>query len=322
MNRPSNSPCNTLRHIAIVVLNYNSEHDLMVLTPQLAAQTGTRTTLILVDNASSPASVVEIKRWLGAWRPDAVAGTQAEVQAWVESHSVSANGAGRIYLITHHENRGYSAGNNIGIQLASKLSADAVLIANPDMRIGDPNYVATLAEKLFAVENSCIAASRIVGLNGEDQNPLRESTFWEELLWPLSTVRRWLKWDGYVQKTDAYHAVAVEKVSGCCLLLRMTFLELNGWLDENVFLYCEEPILSAKVRAAHGVVLYVPSLTAIHAHVASVKGHLSKRMTTFIASRKYYLKTYGDYKLWQVVLLELSYELLLIIHRLRGVFFK
>lgn len=306
------------RHVAVVVLNYNSERDLMVSAPQLAAQTHVKNTLILVDNASRADSVDQLKSWLLAWRPDAVIGMQAEVDRWIENNPVAAGEPGRIYFITHHENRGYSAGNNIGIRLADMLGADAVLIANPDMRIEDPSYVATLAQNLFSDERHYVAASRIVGLDGRDQNPLREPLFWEEILWPLYIARRWFKWNTYVQQVDETRAIAVPKVSGCCLLLRMTFLRSTGCLDENVFLYCEEPILSARVRTAGGVVLYVPALTAVHAHVASEKGDSALRMPKFITSRKYYLRVYGGYKGWRLKALEMSYDLLALAHQIRG----
>lgn len=300
------------------MLNYNSERDLMTSAPQLAAQTDVKHTLVLVDNASRPESVAAIWAWLEDWRPDAVIGTQAEIDTWVDQNPEQARTPGRVYFILSNENRGYSAGNNIGIRLADELGADAVLIANPDMRIENPHYLSELTKQLFADEQNYCAASRIVGLDGKDQNPLRESTFWEELVWPRIYFAKLLGTATFIFPTPVDKSVAVPKVSGCCLMLRMSFLKSTDYLDQNVFLYCEEPILSARVRMRGGAIIYVPTLSAVHAHVRSEKGNASQRMLLFIKSRKYYLKHYSGYQWWKLRTLDLSYCALTMLHKIRG----
>jgi len=299
------------------MLNYNSEADLLYSAPQLFRQGGVFTTLIMVDNASRPESVMHIRAWLKNWRPDAVIGTKSEIDLWVNDHHEEAREQGRVYFITHHENRGYSAGNNIGIRLADALGTDAVLIANPDMRIEDPLYLARLTESLFADDTNCVAASRILGLDGEDQNPLREPSFWEELFWHRFYLSKFLKPISYILPIAGTVPVRVPKVSGCCLLVRMSFLRETAYLDEDVFLYCEEPILAARVRKAGGHIVFDPSLSAVHAHVRSEKGNSSRRMLTFIKSRRYYLQRYSGYGRLRLMLLHVSYLLLVALHSIK-----
>lgn len=312
-----NTPASYKRHVATVVLNYNSHADLLVSVPQLAEQRGVEHTLIIVDNASRAESVAQVSEWLAGWRPDAVTGTQAEVDAWVKSHPQEARQHGRVYFVMHPENRGYSVGNNIGIRLADALGADAVLIANPDMRIEDPHYLAELTKELFGDEQNYVAASRIVGLDGKDQSPLREPTFWEELLWPRFYLSQFLKPISYILPVSGEEPVRVPKVSGCCLLLRLSYLKATGHLDEGVFLYCEEPILAARVRSASGHIIFVPSLSAVHAHARSEKGNSSRRMLLFIKSRRYYLERYSGYDALQRYFLGMSYLVLHALHRLK-----
>lgn len=307
----------TRYHVASVVLNYNSDADLFQSVPQLAEQRGVEQTIIIVDNASHVESVTKVSEWLARWRPDAVTGTQAEVEAWVKSHPQEVRQRGRIYFILSGENRGYSAGNNIGIRLADALGADAVLIANPDMRIEDPHYLAELTKQLFSEDRNRVAASRILGLDGKDQNPLREPNFWEELLWPRFYLSKFLKPISYIIPVSGREPLWVPKVSGCCLLLRMSFLRATGYLDEAVFLYCEEPILAAQVRSAGGHIIFVPTLSAVHAHVRSEKGNSSRRMLLFIKSRRYYLERYSGYDALQRYFLGASYWLLQVLHTLK-----
>jgi GT2 family glycosyltransferase len=309
--------------VAVVILNYNSEKDLKICVEQISRQKGVHFSIILVDNASQTKSIAEIDDWLAETRPDAVVGTQQDVQTWVEKNSDRANESGNIYFVKNHENRGYSAGNNIGIRLADFLGVDAVLIANPDMRIEDPNYLDELSLQLFADKRNYIAASRIIGLDGKDQNPLREATFWEEVFWPRAYLHKLFgKVSSYLLPVTATKPVVVPKVSGCCLMLRMSFLKKTNYLDESVFLYCEEPILAARVWMYGGRLIYIPSLIATHAHVSSEKGNAACRMLMFINSRNYYLKNYTDYQGWQLKLLSCSYAVLTLIYKIKMTLIK
>lgn len=309
-----NTPDCYKHHVATVVLNYNSHADLLVSVPQLAGQQGVEHTLIIVDNASRVESVAKISEWLAEWRHDAVTGTQAEIEAWVKSHPEEARQRGRVYFILSGENRGYSAGNNIGILLADSLGADAVLIANPDMRIEDPHYLSGLTKHLFADERNYVAASRILGADGTDQNPLRESIFWEELFWPAEKL---FGPNRYVLHVVGETPISVPKVLGCCMLLRMSFLNSTNQLDDRVFLYSEEAILSAKVKRAHGKIIFAPRLSATHAHLATEKGNPSRRMSIFIQSRLYYLYKYSGYSKWKLAMLNISYRALNMMHKIR-----
>lgn len=226
------------QHIAVVILNYNSEKDLQICAEQVARQEGVYLSIILVDNASRTDSLATVKSWLAAWQPDAVCGVQEEVHAWMRRNPERAFAPNNVYLIENPENLGYSAGNNVGIRLADALNADAVLIANPDMRFNNLDYIKTLTEVLFSAPENCIAASRIQDLQGDDQNPLREPGFFEELFWPRWLMRRYFKQISYIMPCSEISPIHVPKVAGCCMLLKMDFLRRTNCLDENVFLYC------------------------------------------------------------------------------------
>lgn len=298
------------RNIAVVILNYNSEKDLQICAEQIANQENVNFFIVLVDNASCTASLNQVRLWLTVWRPDAIRGTEREVNDWVRNNLKHACKPGKVFFIENHENHGYSAGNNVGIRLADALGADAVLIANPDMRIENPSYLAELSKQLFADSQNYIAASRILDLQELDQNPLREPTFLEELFWPRWLLRKFSKKISYIIETHELKPVPVPKVAGCCMLIKMSFLRRIGYLDENVFLYCEEPILSAKVRTEKGCILYVPMVAATHAHIRCEKDNDAKRMLLFIKSRKYYLKIYSGYNKLMRGFLYASYAVL------------
>lgn len=304
-----------LIRLASVVLNFNSSHDLAVLLPQLKAQRGIPHAVIVVDNASRPEEVERAKEIFTQTWPDGVAGATADITARIEGAGPPAS----AYLVLHDRNGGYSAGNNVGIRLADKLGASAVLIANPDMRLDNPDYAAQLYDTLMGEEHNVIAASRVVGLDGRDQSPLTELAYWEEFLWPVVVLRNRLgKPISHVVVPAGDQPVAVEKVSGCCLMLRTDFLRSNGYFDEGVFLYCEEPILSEQVRRVRGRIVFQPRLKAVHAHVKTSKGNPSRNMLRHIESRNYFIRYYARHGPVAKLGLSVSYALLKLVHRIRS----
>lgn len=300
------------RSIASIVLNFGSNDDLFALLPQLAAQEGIDHTIIVVDNASSEDCRVDLKCRLLEVRPDCIrlAGEQSSHMGkdrWLTQSRP------RVIFIQNEENRGYSAGNNVGIRFAQQIGADAVLIANPDMQIDDVFYIERLCTTLFTDSRNLIAASRILGLDGKEQNPIRESSFAEELLWPLQVLhlRKSNSKATFVESTDKN---TVEKVSGSCLLIRMNFLTRIGLFDENTFLYCEEPILAAQVKRLDGQIAFTNKTYAIHAHDTRKKANSSARMLLFIKSRIYFIDQYSNYSSIQKLSLRISYEILRLLH--------
>ena len=304
-------------YIAVVLLNYNSNKDLYISAKKLKRQKNVNLTMIIIDNASSSKCVKNIKSWATTFDSNAFSSSKDEIFGLMENNKVDKK-AYETFFIYNDENNGYSAGNNIGIRIADYLDVDAVLIANPDMRFENENYVYELAKTLFSNDTYAIASSKIIGLDGKDQSPLREANFYEELLWPRMLFPRIFNTDSYILSYDTDKITTVPKVMGCCLMLKMDFLRTINYFDENTFLYCEEPILSAEVKAKNNHIIFNPKIEAIHAHKASEKGNSSKRMLLFIKSRKYYLKQYSGYNQIQLMLLNFSYAVLAILHHIKS----
>lgn len=300
-----------LPRIGAVVLTYNSVDDLPVCLDGLLAQTGIDLHLIVVDNASAPEARSQMEATFLERAPGGAIIEAAEATASRFAHM-------REIFVRNDRNAGYSAGNNIGARLAVAAGCEAVLIVNPDVRIADREYLAKLSTAMRAHDGCMVAASRIVGLSGRDEHPLREVGFWEELLWMRQYGPRWIRPLPWVLPPVGSAPVVAEKVHGCCMLLRASFLESTGYLDESVFLYCEEPILAARVRAQGGRLMVFPELQVLHAHIASTKGNSSRRMLHFIRSRLYYLDTYAGYGRVARLALHGSYGLLRALHAMKA----
>lgn len=210
-----------------------------------------------------------------------------------------------VTFIDNLKNDGYSAGNNLGLKYATKHDYDYALIINPDVEIRDYEYVKK-AVNMFENDNMiAVLGSDIIHLEGHKQNPMREPSYWEEFFWPIERIKSKLGVkDSYVMQNAK--SGYCEKVSGCCFFIDVRFAKEIGYLDENVFLYCEEPILAETVKKYNRKEYYYSEITAYHMHKASEKGDFSVRFKQFDKSRKYYLEKYSGYSKLAIKLLKLS----------------
>lgn len=273
--------------IAAVVLTYNSTDDLPDCLSGLLAQAGVDLRVIVVDNAS---------------RPEARATMEADFLAALPGGRVLDAEAARpkdladrtAVFLRNPVNGGYSAGNNIGARLAAELGCEAVLIINPDVRIDNPDYVAVLTKLVTADPRTAITCSALRSLSGAHENPMSEPGFFEELLWPVRmiTARLWRAPAGPQPPTATSQ---VDKVSGACFMIRSDFLRLIGFFDTSVFLYCEESILRAQVRALGWHMMMEPGLEALHAHRSSAKGSPLARFRFWAQSRRQFHRDHGGY---------------------------
>lgn len=252
--------------VAVIILNYNSSDDCRKCMSFLKRQEGVELELVLVDNSSPDGDKVEaLCRELGCT------------------------------FIASAENRGYNAGNNIGLRYAAEKGYKYALIANPDMEFPQTDYIKRLVAVMEQDEKIVVVGSDIVGADGIHQNPFVKDGNWRSSF-------RWITEPFKKKKMEAYDFIDnyatshyCAKVSGCCLMVRMNFIQGIGFFDEYPFLYCEEPILSRQVEMAGKRMYYTAEAQAIHRHIASTKGDPVKRFQHWKRSRLYFINRYsGD----------------------------
>lgn len=274
--------------IPVIILNYNSSSDCRKCISYLKRQEGAELEIIIVDNCSPR-------------------------EGEVESIKVLCEECDCTFIATD-ANRGYNAGNNIGLRYAFQNGYKYAVIANPDMEFPQTDYFVKMVAKMEEDPQIAVLGTDIVTPEGQHQNPMRESTYFEELFWFITILRnhrskRWFLGD-YTLSNEC------EKVSGCCLMVRMEFIASIGFFDENVFLYCEEPILSKQVQLYKQRMFYLADAQAIHRHIKSKKGNPKKRLQLLMSSRMYYLKVYSGYSQVQLRLLSISKRLQKLVYKL------
>lgn len=251
--------------IAVIILNYNSSDDCRKCVSYLKRQKGVELELVLVDNCSPDSDKVE-----------ALCCEQG------------------CTFIASSENRGYNAGNNIGLRYAANKGYKYALIANPDMEFPQSNYIRTLINTIEVDEEIVVVGSDIVGIDGVHQNPMiRDGNWTTSFGWMIEPFKNENAAYDFIDNYTVSHYCA--KVNGCCLMVRLDFFSKIGFFDEYPFLYGEEPILSRQVEMAGKRMYYTVEVQAVHHHIASTKGDPVKRFRQWKKSRIYFIDRYsGD----------------------------
>lgn len=259
--------------IATILLNYNSSADCRKCVGFLQAQRGIELEIVIVDNCSQ-------------------AGDRAAVAQLCEE-------CGATFLPVS-ENKGYNAGNNVGLRYAAEKGYQYALIANPDMEFPQPDYLSRLVAQAEKQPDVVVWGTDIVTPEGIHQNPMMRDGNWRssfgwirEMLFRKKEKK--VAYD-FIDRYDESHYCT--KVSGCCLLVRMDFIKEIGYFDEYPFLYCEEAILSQQVEQAGKHMYYMADLQAVHRHIASAKGNPIPRFQQWRRSRLYFIRQYSGDSWW------------------------
>jgi GT2 family glycosyltransferase len=259
--------------IAVVIVTYNSAHvvgDLLDSLP--AALDGLTGDVIVVDNGSTDGT--------------------AELLAAREGCRVVCSA-----------NTGYAGGINRGVREA--MSAEAILVLNPDVRLHEGSVPPLLA--VLREPNVGIAAPQVRSSQGALELSLRREP---TLLRALGLTRTKLAlFSEYVTRPSDYARERdVDWALGAVLLMsRKCYDTLNGW-DETYFLYSEETDLALRARDAGLLTRYEPRAVAVHIGGQSGRTHRTHAMQ--IVNRvRLYRRRHGALASWCYYWLAVANEL-------------
>ena len=283
--------------IAIVILNYNSAADCRKCIADLKRQTGIDAEIVVVDNCS---------------RED---DRRAAEQLCRENGCT---------FIASAENRGYNAGNNIGLRHAAEKGYEFAMICNPDMEFPQADYIDKLLAPMLRDKNIAVCGSDIRTPEGVHQNPRSYSrgSWLHSFRWVKDIFRKKDKGSVPDWVADPHVSRHCRGLNGCCLLLRISFVRQIGYFEERIFLYGEEPVLARQAEMAGKSMFYTAEASAIHNHRKSKEGGSAFcsghwRHSQLVAVR--YYSGYPFYGKWFAMLSVVTYFLTLnLYHRFRG----
>ena len=213
--------------IGIIILSYNGAEDVLRCLEALReCRTGNRRVWV-VDNDSTDGSKETL--------PPALFGEEI----WLETGA----------------NLGYAGGNNAGIREALAWGAEYVLVLNPDCEV-EPDFLPPLLRALEAVPRAGIACPLVFAEDGKTVQSLGG----DANLWTGRCRRRLHGLPTEGANTPRWSEV--DFPHGACMLLKRSFLEEAGLLNEAYFLYYEDVELGLRAHREVWKTLAIP-----HSHV-------------------------------------------------------
>ncbi len=253
--------------IGIVILNYETwDVTLQCMESIMEAENEEMIRIYLVDNASTRKKTKEIDRF-------------------IEQHSVT--------YIEAAENRGYAAGNNLGICQALKDQCTYVLITNNDIRFRSA-AIHRMKQLLESSDRIGIVGPQVVGLDGIHQPSVAMYRTGMREIFHFYTGFRCFhrkamrEYQGMDQ--DAGGQYPVYHVSGCCFLMNRKAAETLYPLDENTFLYDEELIIGIRMEQAGLQTWYCGTAVVEHHHGYTTQKNSAFMQKCIRESEQYYCR--------------------------------
>ena len=223
------------KSVFIVVLNYKNLEDTIACLASLRKITYNRYRIVVVDNDSQDGSYESLK--------------EQETDCCI---------------LQSGENRGYAAGNNIGIRYALEQGADYVCILNNDVEV-EPDFLTKLVQYMESEPD--------VGMTGPvvyeyDQREKIQSAGFSIC---VRTGRAQPLWQGkHKKELSGKHIIVSDGLSGTCLLVRREVLEKAGLIPECYFLFFEEMEWCLHVQKAGYKLVTVADAGVYHKGSATV----------------------------------------------------
>lgn len=258
--------------LGIIILNYNTWHESIECIESIRKYLCDYDYKIyLVDNKSPVLPTVEEEKFL------------CEIQ--------------NLILVKSDENRGYSAGNNIGIRMALEDNCDYIMICNSDILFVD-NSIYTMIDYMNQNPNVGITGPQIYNQNDEFQPfymliKLTASGKIKNMLLKTPLKKFMKKFESeFILKNELQVPKRVFGVSGCCFIMSYECAKFLFPLDERTFLYEEEYIIGVRLENTGIETYIIPNTHIIHAHGASTGGISRFSLQCLIDSEQLYLKEY------------------------------
>lgn len=265
----------------VVIVNYNAGGFLPGCVASVLEQ-GVRS-VIVVDNASVDDSLAQLER--------------------------SCPNETRLKILRNTSNLGFAAACNIGIHASSQ---PYILFLNPDAVLL-PGALAGMTEVLAATADAGMAGGLLCNPDGSEQPGGRRNfpTPGRAFLRAFGLARFAGLLPGSSpdfllhQAPLPTEALAVDAISGACMLVKRAAMEDVGPWDEGYFLHCEDLDWCMRFRQHGWRVIFVPGAKVIHQWGACsrtrpvvVEWHKHSGMMRFY--RKFYRHQYPGALMWLV----------------------
>lgn len=259
------------RKVSIIILNYNSwEETLKEIKLCSDIFCFDYNDIIVVDNASPNESAEKLYK-----------------------ESLSKG----FHFIKSNDNKGYAAGNNIGLRYAFMNGYNYSLILNNDIIFDDKHMIEKIIDVFSKDERIAVVNTDVYSPNGRMFNrDAKRQSILDYTIGAFTYKKKGRK----INDLGGY--AYIYRPQGCCMMVDLEKLDEIGYMDENTFLYWEEPILAERLSKKGYRCALCTTSKITHNHSLTVKTVMDKKKRCRIENEsfRYYLKEYRGYNIIQI----------------------
>jgi len=246
--------------LSIIILHYKGKKLLQACLDSIFAAlekkplaSGLSLELVLIDNGSTDGSADYLKTIADKKLPSGAS----------------------VRLIFNHQNLGFAAGNNIGIEKAIKNGADYIMLLNNDVKIAD-HFWQPLLDFIEKRPNVGLVAPKIYFAPGYEfhQDRYKKEDL-GKVIWFAGGIIDWDNVYAFHQGVDQVdigqfsQPAKISFATGCCLMASADTWRKINLIDPSYFLYFEDVDLSMKVKSLGLQIYCVPSSKIWHMNAGS-----------------------------------------------------
>lgn len=282
----------------LVVLNYNDSETVINFLDKVRGYNSIDR-IVVVDNCSTDGAYERISSAIGAEKP--VNGTEISEPD-------------KIDLIRADRNRGYAAGNNLGVRhLVKKYEPDFCVIANPDVFFTEDTLKKVISH-LEAIPDAGLVSCRMNCLSSISMPTAWKLPRYKDCLFQDSFIIKKIFGDSTEYPDSHFDSdiSRVDVVQGSFFAFRPEVFNEVGGFDEHTFLYYEENILAHRLKSAGKSSYVVNTCEYDHYHSVSINKSIDsvkKRLDIAYRSRLWYCREYLHVNRFQELLLEVFHRI-------------
>lgn len=198
----------------------------------------------------------------------------------------------KIEVIKAEKNNGFSAGNNIAAKyIVKKYKPQYIFFANTDTIFKEENIVECI--NVLNKDNDLgLVSLRMLGPDGKEQVSWYNFSTYKDYISRLFWIgrRKYYKKRMAISYSNSFQYVDI--IRGSFMFFKAEALEKAGFFDENTFLYCEETIISYRLKQVGYKVGLLTNMSYIHDHFENISNTNLISIRRLYESKLYYVKNY------------------------------
>ena len=231
----------------------------------------------------------------------------------------------KVHIIYNEENDGYSCAINIGTKyLIKKYKKCNIIVSNSDIVIMSEDDIVKML-KVLDDEKIGLVGPQVLEL-GSIHRGMKELTPMMDFLLTVPVLKNLISDNAYLYKDDYYkdEISLVDVISSCFFLISSEVLEKINYMDELVFLYYEDFILSKKIRNLGLDIAVLNDVKIKHLYSVSVDGIIKNvdKYKMLKKSQFYYHTTYNNANKLERIMLKSNAFLGVIVRKVKNLFSK